>query len=321
MEYTRTPDHRFDNLVGWDHEPSYLVVTAADEPTELRMAYVDTGPRNGRCVMLLHGEPTWGYLYRKMIGPLVAHGCRVVVPDLVGFGRSDKPTAKSDYTYARHVDWVSDLVEQLDLTDAVFFGQDWGSLIGLAVVARHEQRFDAVMIANGGLPDPDRRDDMLAALATSADPGAFIAWQSYAAALESIDVGAELRKGLGGHPGLGMDLTEDEAAAYNAPFPEASFQSGALVFPALASNHGAEGQPFGSFAAAWQVLERWDKPFLCRFGTADPVLGWFDQHLISRIPGTAEQPHQRIEGGRHFIQEDYPEELVDGIRHLLSVTS
>lgn len=320
MDVLRTPDERFADLEGWPYEPSYATVTSAGLDVELRLAYVDAGPADGRAVLLLHGEPTWGYLYRKMIPGLVAAGCRVIVPDLIGFGRSDKPANKGDYTYARHVDWVSSFVDQLGLRDAVLFGQDWGSLIGMAVVARHPDRFAAVMIGNGGLPDPARRDDMMAAQQTSPDRGAFVRWQQEAASMESMDITATLRRGLAGTLATGIDLDDAEALAYEAPFPDARYQAGPIVFPALASPHGNDGEPFTLFATAWNVLETWEKPFLCRFGASDPILGYFDQHLIARIPGAAGQPHQRFEAGGHFIQEEEPEALVDGLLHLVSTT-
>ena len=320
MDVLRTPDERFAGLADWPYDTSYVDVTAAGVDAALRMAYVDVGPADGRTVLLLHGEPTWGYLYRKMIPGLVDAGCRVVVPDLIGFGRSDKPTQQSDYTYARHLDWVSSLVEQLDLDDAVLFGQDWGSLIGLAVVARFPDRFAAAMIGNGGLPDPEHREQMMEALQSSPDPGAFPRWQQTAAALDSINVSETLRRGLADIAGASIDLTDDDAAAYDAPFPDATYQAGPLVFPALASPHGNEGEPFTLFAQAWTVLEQWEKPFLCRFGARDPILGYFDRHLIARIPGAAGQPHQRFDTGRHFIQEDEPDALVEGLLHLVAQT-
>lgn len=321
IEVLQTPEARFVGLKDWPYETHYVAVAAADVDHELRLAYVDVNPGADRSVLLLHGEPTWGYLYRKMIPGLVAAGCRVIVPDLIGFGRSDKPTRKSDYTYARHVDWVCSFVEQLDLRQAVLFGQDWGSLIGLAVAARHTDRFAAAMIANGGLPDPEHRDQMMAALQTSPDPGAFLRWQEHAAELDSMHVSATLRAGLAGISGTAIVLDEAEAHAYDAPFPDQTYQAGALVFPALASGHGGDGEPFTLFAQAWNVLDQWNKPFLCRFGARDPILGYFDQHLIERIPGATGQPHRRFDTGGHFIQEDEPDALVDGLVHLVAETN
>ncbi len=270
MDVQRTPDERFVDLADWPYQPSYATVTASDIDIPLRLAYVDVGPETGRSVLLIHGEPTWGYLYRKMIPGLVEAGCRVVVPDLIGFGRSDKPAQKSDYTYARHIDWVSSLVEQLDLQDTVLFGQDWGSLIGMAVVARYPERFAAVMIGNGGLPDPEHRDQMMAAQQTSPDPGAFLRWQQHAAQLDSMNVSETLRRGLADIPGAAIKLTDAEAAAYDAPFPDRTYQAGPLIFPALASPHGHEGSPFtpvcsgmesaGDVAKAVLVPLRSDRP-------------------------------------------------------------
>lgn len=320
MDFKRTPDERFVGLADWPYEAKYTMVDADGVDTALRMAYVDVGPSTGRPVLLLHGEPTWGYLYRKMIPGLVEAGLRVVVPDLIGFGRSDKPTQKDDYTYARHVDWITSFVDGLDLDNAVLFGQDWGSLIGMAVVARMPDRFAAVMIANGGLPDPEHREQMMAAQQTSPDSEAFVRWQRQAAASDSLDVGDLLRAGLGGTPGAAINLTEADIAAYEAPFPDETYQAGPLVFPALASPHGEPGEPYTLFAKAWKTFEQWRKPFLCRFGAADPILGYFDQHLIARIPGCEGQPHQRFETGGHFIQEDEPAALVDGIVHLAATS-
>ena len=200
------------------------------------------------------------------------------------------------------------------------FGQDWGSLIGMAVVARYPERFAAVMIGNGGLPDPEHREQMMTAQQTSPDPGAFLRWQQHAAQLDSMNVSETLRRGLADIPGAAIKLTNAEAAAYDAPFPDRTYQAGPLIFPALASPHGHEGSPFTQFAQAWRVLETWQKPFLCRFGAIDPILGYFDHHLIERIPGSTGQPHQRFATGGHFIQEQEPDALVDGILHLVHQT-
>jgi len=199
------------------------------------MHYVDEGPPAAAPVLLLHGEPTWSYLYRKMIPGLVAAGHRVIAPDLVGFGRSDKPTAKSDYTCSRHVGWVERLLLAPDLRRVTFVGQDWGSLVGLAVVARNESRADRIVMANGPLPDPRKAAHiMVVTLASSPDPGAFARWQAYAARATELDLA---RLYAGGFdeimPGLSISLSDAEAAAYAAPFPDASYQAGALVFPAL----------------------------------------------------------------------------------------
>ena len=317
MQVLRTPDHRFADLTDWPYEPHYLDVSSPDGDEPLRMHYVEEGPANGPVVLLLHGEPTWSFLYRRMIPRLVDRGCRVIAPDLIGFGRSDKPTARTDYTFRRHVDWVSDLVTALDVTDITFLGQDWGSLIGLTVVTRHPDRFRGIVLANGGLPDPGDLEGMVAAAAASPDSRAFSRWQAVAREAEYLDVGRLLREGLAGISGTALELTDDEVAAYDAPFPDASFQAGALEFPALAGPHGADGEPFTLFSEAWLVLSTWDKPLVCRYGKADPVLGWFDEYMIQKVPGAAGQPHATYPEGGHFIQEQEPESLVEAILHIV----
>lgn len=317
MQVLRTPDERFADLSDWPYEPHYVDVDDPDGGGPLRMHHVAAGPADGPVALLLHGEPTWSYLYRKMIPGLVDAGCRVIAPDLIGFGRSDKPAARSDYTYRRHVDWVSELVTSLDLSGVTYFGQDWGSLIGLAVVARHPDRFRGIVLGNGGLPDPGDLDALMAAAATSHDPDAFSRWQAVAREADHLDVGRLLREGLAGIDGLRIDLSDAEAAAYDAPFPDASYQAGVLEFPALAGAHGAEGEPFTLFAEAWSVLSSWEKPLVCRYGKADPVLGWFDDYMIAKVPGAAGQPHATIPDGGHFIQEQEPGALVDAILHVV----
>jgi haloalkane dehalogenase len=313
MRALRTPDARFANLPGYPFAPHYREV-ADGEGGALRVHCVDEGPRGARPVLLLHGEPTWSYLYRKMIPGLVARGHRVLAPDLVGFGRSDKPAQKTDYSYARHVAWMRDWLRQLDLADAVFFGQDWGSLIGLALVAQEEARFRGVVIANGALPDPAHPERMLAARSRAPDPDSFARWQAYAAAAEKLACGAMIANGI---PALGGDmklgLSAGEQAAYDAPFPDASYQAGALVFPSLIDPErlGAEG--IGTLNAAWRVFERWQKPFVTAYGKADPVLGWFDGVFQEHVPGAKGRAHRVFPKGTHFIQEQEPAALVDAI--------
>ena len=313
MRALRTPEARFTNLPGYPFAPHYVEVADGEGGT-LRVHCLDEGPRGGRPVVLLHGEPTWSYLYRKMIPGLVARGHRVLAPDLIGFGRSDKPSQKSDYTYPRHVAWMRAWLRQLDPADAVFFGQDWGSLIGLALVSQEEARFRGVVIANGALPDPSHLDRMLAARSRAPDPDAFARWQAYAAAAKKLECGALIANGipvLGGEMNLG--LSPGEQAAYDAPFPDASYQAGALVFPSLIDPDklGAEG--IGTLTAAWRVFERWQKPFVTAYGKADPVLGWFDVIFQEYVPGARGRAHRVFPKGTHFIQEQEPAALVEVI--------
>ena len=222
-----------------------------------------------------------------MIGPLAAAGLRVIAPDLIGFGRSDKPASTDDYTYAAHVEWITELVMQrLDLRDIVLFGQDWGGLIGLRLVADQPGRFAAVVASNTFLPTGDR------------DPGdAFRAWQRYALEADEFPVGQIL------NGGSARELTPAEMAAYDAPFPDEHHKAGARKFPALVPTTPEDPGAVAN-RAAWKVLSAWDKPFVCAFGDQDPITAGADRMLLKLIPGTAGQPHETLEGAAHFSQED-----------------
>lgn len=313
MEKLRTPDDRFANLPGWPFAPHYVEVPDG-EGDRLRLHYVDEGPRTASPVVLFHGEPTWSYLYRKMIPGLTARGRRVLAPDLAGFGRSDKPANKTDYSFARHVRWMRAWVEALDVRNAVFFGQDWGSLIGLTVVALEEARFRGIVIANGALPDPAHLERMAAAQHGAPDPTAFSRWQAFVEGCESLACGDIIADGL---PGLGapmkLALSPSERAAYDAPFPDASYQAGALAFPSLIRPErlGAEGAAL--FDTAWRVLECWQKPFVTAYGKADPVLGFFDAVFQQYVPGAQGRSHRVFPNGTHFIQEQEAAALVEVI--------
>jgi haloalkane dehalogenase len=313
LKILRTPDARFAKLSGYPFAPHYVEIPDGDGGS-LRIHCVDEGPRGATTVLLLHGEPTWSYLYRKMIPGLVALGYRVLAPDLVGFGRSDKPSLPADYTYPRHVAWLRAWVQAVDVRDAVFFGQDWGSLIGLAVVALEESRFRAAVLANGALPDPANLDRMAEAQKRSPDPTAFARWQAHAAAAVQLRCGDIVADGI---PALGasgsIGLSPAERAAYDAPFPDASYQAGALVFPSLVQPEklGAEG--VGLFISSWRVLERWHKPFFTAYGKADPILGHFDVVFQKYVPGAHGRKHREFPRGTHFIQEQEPAALVEVI--------
>ena len=285
MNVLRTPDERFGNLPGFPWEPKY-----ADTSDGLRMAYVDEGA--GQTVLLLHGEPSWSYLYRKLIPVLTDAGLRAVAPDLIGFGRSDKPAEQSDYTYARHVEWLrSVLFDRLDLTDIVLVCQDWGGLIGLRLVAEHPDRFARVVAANTGLPDGTRRL-----------PDAWWKFHDFVQRTPDLPISFLVRAAC-------VDgLTDEEAAAYDAPFPDASYKEGARAFPGLIPQ--TEDNPATpDNQRAWRVLETWDKPFLCAFSDQDPITAGGERMLIGKIPGAKDQPHTTITGGGHFLQEDRGPEL------------
>ena len=285
MDVLRTPDERFADLPGWPYEPSYA--TTSDG---LRTAYVDEG--SGPTVLLLHGEPSWGYLYRHVVPVLVEAGFRCVVPDLVGFGRSDKPAAVSDYTYARHVEWLrSVVVDALDLTDVTLVCQDWGGLLGLRLVAEHPERFARVCAANTGLPDGTRRL-----------PDAWWRFRDFVARTDDLPIGVLVASGCA------EPLAPEVQAAYDAPFPDASYKAGPKAFPDLIPQD-QDDPATPDNQRAWEVLRAFDKPFLCAFSDQDPITAGGERALVHRIPGAAGQPHTTIEGGGHFLQEDRGAEL------------
>lgn len=291
MQVVRTPAERFEALPDFPFAPHYVEIDDG-EGGRLRVHYVDQGPRDGHTVLLLHGEPSWCFLYRHIIPQLVDGGCRVIAPDLVGFGKSDKPTEKSDYTYNRHVNWMqAAIIDHLDISDATFFGQDWGGLIGLRLVAENASRFARVVISNTGLPTGDHPLTE-----------AFMAWQHYSKTSPDFDIGRLI------NAATVRELLADEVAAYDAPFPDDTYKAGARIFPSLVPT--APDDPTASAnRAAWEIFERWEKPFLCCFSDRDPVTRGGDGAFLSRVPGTAGQPHETIENAHHFVQEDSPNDV------------
>jgi haloalkane dehalogenase len=285
METVRTPDECFDDLPGYGFEPNYADIPDEDGG-ELRVHYVDFGLRSGEVVLLMHGEPSWSYLYRTMIPVLAEAGYRVIAPDLVGFGRSDKPTQQSDYTYARHVAWMRSLLfGHLDLTGITMFCQDWGGLIGLRLVSESPERFDRVCVGNTGMPTGTGATD------------AFRTWRDFAATTEDFDAGGIVQMGTV------SELPDEVVAAYNAPYPDDSYKAGARVFPALVPVE-EDNPAVPDNVAAWEKLAEFDKPFLVAFSDSDPITGGGDGVFHARVPGTEDQPHTTIEGGGHFLQED-----------------
>lgn len=296
METLRTPDERFANLPGYPFAPHYVEVDG------LRIHYVDEGPRGAAPVLLLHGEPSWSYLYRKMIPVLVAAGHRVVAPDLVGFGRSDKPVRREDYTYQRHVDWMAGVLRRLDLQGTTLVAQDWGGLIGLRLVAEQPGRFARVVAANTFLPTGDR----------PLGP-AFEAWRRYSQETPEFHVGGIVQGGCA------TELPPEVVAAYDAPFPDDRYKAGARQFPTLvpASPTDPAAEPN---RRAWETLRRWEKPFLTAFSDQDPITRGADEVLREMIPGTRGQPHTTIAGGGHFLQEDRGEELARVVVDFIAAT-
>jgi haloalkane dehalogenase len=290
MRCLRTPDERFASLPGYDFAPHYLEVPD-DEGGTLRVHYLDQGPRDGQVVLCMHGEPSWSYLYRKMIPVLVGAGHRVVAPDLVGFGRSDKPTEQTDYTYARHVAWMTALVVELDLEGITLVCQDWGGLIGLRIAAENPERFARLCVANTGLPTGEQTM-----------PEAFMNWREFSRTAPEFPVGAII------NGGTTTDLPPEVVAAYDAPFPDDSYQAGARIFPSLVpiapDDPAAEANQ-----RAWEVLKRWDKPVLTAFSDSDPITRGGESVFHKLVPGAHGEPHTTIEGGGHFLQEDRGEVL------------
>jgi len=285
MPALRTPDERFANLPGYAFEPHYADVGG------LRVHYIDEGPRDAAPVLLLHGEPSWCYLYRKMVPVLTAAGLRAVAPDFIGFGRSDKLPNIDDYSYQLHVDMLWSFVQQLDLQNITLVGQDWGGLIGLRVAAEHADRFARIVAANTFLPTGD------------GNPGeAFLRWRQFATTSPVLDIGRVIQAGTT------TQLPGEIVAAYNAPFPDDSYQAGARAFPALVPI-SPDDPAAPANRKAWEVLDRWEKPFLCAFSDSDPITRGGDKAFQARVPGTRGQPHTTIAGGGHFLQEDKGEEL------------
>lgn len=293
MQVLRTPDSHFRDLPGYDFAPHYIELIEADSEHPLRMHFIDEGPRDASPVLLMHGEPSWSYLYRKMIPPLVAAGHRVIAPDLIGFGRSDKPATIADYSYQRHVDWMTGFLEQLDLTDITLCCQDWGGLIGLRLVAGRGERFARVLAANTFLPTGDH------------DLGkAFHEWREYARSVPVLPVGQIVSRGCA------KGLADAEIAAYNAPFPDESHKAGARAFPLLvpASPDDPAAEPN---RLAWKALMQWEKPFMTAFSDKDPITRGADSILQKLIPGARNRAHRTLAGGGHFLQEDVGPELAN----------
>jgi haloalkane dehalogenase len=290
MDVLRTPDDRFADLPDFPYPPNYTEITDADG-TALRIHFVDAGPADAPPVLLMHGEPSWSYLYRHIIGALVARGHRVIAPDLIGFGRSDKPAAQNDYTYERHVAWMSAWLVAQRLNEITLFCQDWGGLIGLRLVAAFPDRFKQVVVANTGLP-----------IGTGSSPG-FDQWLMFSQGVPVFPVGEIVNMGSA------RALSTAEKAAYDAPFPDETYKAGARRFPALVPVTPQHASVEAN-KAAWKVLGAFDKPFLTAFSDGDAVTKGGEKVFQERVPGTKGQPHVILHGG-HFLQEDCPSEISD----------
>lgn len=290
MQVLRTADTRFENLPGYPFAPHYVELDSGLGPA-LRVHYVDEGPRSGPLVLCMHGEPSWSYLYRHMIPRFAEAGCRVVAPDLIGFGKSDKLALREAYTYARHVGWMRAFVEALDLREITLVCQDWGGLIGLRLVAELPERFARVVAANTGLPTGEQRVH-----------DAFHAWRKFSQEVPVFPVGAIL------NGATTSELSAEVIAAYDAPFPDESYKAAVRQFPVLVPIT-PDDPAAADNRRAWGVLREWKKPFLTAFSDRDPITRGGEQVFQKLVPGAQQQPHVTMSGGGHFLQEDVGPEL------------
>jgi haloalkane dehalogenase len=324
MQFVRTDNSRFSNLPGYPFEPNYIDVPDLDGG-KLRMHYIDEG--EGEVILCLHGQPSWSYLYRKMIPVFVAAGYRVIAPDLIGFGKSDKPTDRENYTYANHVAWITSLIAQVDLSGINLVCQDWGGLIGLRAAAENPDRFARIVVANTGLPDAksvaddkvgpqsDRMRayyDSLPVHANAKEMGicmggdtsgmGFLHWVKFCAESDGFSPQEVLTLFCGG------TLNAEEQRAYGAPFPDETYLAGGRQFPSLVPIM-PDNPAIPANRAAWKVFENWEKPVLTAFSDSDPITAGAHVRFQESIPGAKGQSHLTIKGAGHFLQEQAPNEL------------
>ena len=324
----RTPDSRFENLIDYPFEPNYMIIDG------LRIHYLDEGPKDADPIILFHGEPTWSYLFRKMIPVLAEAGHRVIVPDMVGFGKSDKFISKYNYSYKHHIDVMKELVIRLDLKEATHFGQDWGGLVGLRVVAELPDRFARVVVSNTGMVARDGFRGWLfehfvkivvwwhgpitfeELKATSNETFTienptplqvarmFSKWIAHSYYAEDMDI-------VGIIENFGrIDLSNEEKRAYEAPYPTGRYKAGAHVWPYLIPTQLSENEQY------WvNVYEKWDKPFLVAFGGEERVTIRMKDDFLNRIPNPTVVT---LEGAGHFVQEEVGPELADLIDDFIS---
>lgn len=293
MDFVRTPDARFERLLDYPFKPHY------EDIDNLRMHYVDEGPADASPILMLHGEPSWSYLYRHMIPICAAAGHRVIAPDLIGFGKSDKPTAAEDYSYQQHMEWMQQFIDKLELNNMTLVCQDWGSLLGLRLAAENPERFRAIVVGNGMLPTGDQKT-----------PPAFNIWKNFALHSPWFPIARII------NAGSFRKLGPDELRAYDAPFPSKKHKAGARAFPRLVPVRPDDPASEAN-REAWAVLERWNKPFLTLFSNGDPITRGGAAYMQKRIPGAKGQPHATLKGG-HFLQEDSPVAFARAINDLLA---
>ena len=299
MSILKTDLTLFENLSDWEYKENFTTVTS--EFGELDIHFVDENSTSDECVLLLHGNPTWGYLYRNMIDPLKENGYRVVVPDLPGFGKSDKFSVRYNYSYEGFVDWMSQFIENTDLKNITLFCQDWGGLIGLRLAAKYDDRFEKIVAANTGLP-------------TGKAPlsEGFAVFREFLQIKSDLHVAGQVRNGTT------KGINENALAAYNAPFPDDDHKQGVRQFPNL-----VPGTPRTPSAEpnkeAWKILREWKKPFLCAFSDKAPIFSAVENSFYKLIPGCKDMPHVTIEDAGHFLQEDQPEACVDAILSIKNI--
>lgn len=296
METLRTPDDRFANLPGFPFNPHYVEIDG------LRIHHLDEGPARSAPVLLMHGEPSWSYLYRKMIPVLTKAGHRAIAPDLAGFGRSDKPARREDHTYQRHVDWMAALLAKLDLRNITLVCQDWGGLIGLRLATEHPERFARIVAANTGLPTGDQPLSQT-----------FRNWQRFSQETPEFPVGQIVQGGCV------IKFGPEVIAAYDAPFPDDRYKAGPRQMPVLVPTSPNDPAAPAN-RKAWEVLGKWSKPFLTTFSDSDAVTKGGEAILQAAIPGAKDQPHVTIVGAGHFLQEDKGEELARVVADFISTT-
>jgi len=351
----RTPDSCFENLKDYPFQPNYTTVQTQDG-SDLRIHHLDEGPADGPIVLCMHGQPVWSYLYRKMIPYLTAAGMRVIAPDLVGYGKSDKPAAREDYSYELQVDWMGAWLEANDFSDITFFGQDWGGLIGLRLVANHDKRFSRVAISNTGLPhNPDvpaevvkqveefrasaptpslaQMQKALSGMRDGSHPATkFAYWQKFCWEQEKLPVGFLMSMMMENQPkvvqafkfilhsaGMQSPFPTDLAKAYDAPFPDHSYKMGTRAMPSQVPTLPTSPS-LAQQAKAWEFFESFDKPFLCAFADNDPVTAGGEKEFLKRVPGTKNLPHTSIKDGGHFVQENAPDQVAQVLIDLIKST-
>ena len=313
VEFVRTPEERFENLTGYNFKANYIDIDG------LRMHYLDEGPQDGEILLLLHGQPVWSYLYRKMIPILVNHGYRCIAPDMIGMGKSDKPIKEAYHTYDRHCELIFSLIQQLELKNITAFVQDWGSLIGTRLVGENPELFARLVLANGDLPlmteetnplyipNPVVVNPKIKSIKSIAKywlkglPDMFQAWVLFCLENTKNFIGEVMQQSTSN------ELSKAEMAAYEAPFPSFIYMAGPRTLPSM--NVGLVGQQL----PAWESLKRWEKPFISFIGLKDTLLGRpsIQEKWINSVPGAKGQDHEQFENANHFIQDDLGEIMAE----------